>query len=386
VASASVGAADGGADDGSHIRTSALPHFRLMFVVAHNGARIWGGAERATVLLLAGLQARGHRVLLLCNDELVARRAGEMGVPTRIAALGGDGAIHHALRLAAVLRGLKPDAFIIGTFRKLFLAALGARLAKVPRVVARVGLETDTPRRAKYRLVLARWVDAVVVNATRIRAAFDALPGIGPERVFVIHNGIVAPERRQPPGALRAQLGIAADAPVVGAVARLAPQKRLDRLLRAVAALPADAHCLIAGDGEERASLSALAQELGIAGRVDFLGDRDDTGDVLGALDVFVVSSDREGLSNAMLEALAAGVPVVSTRVSGADDALEPFADGIAPGIIVGSSDDDLASALRQLLGDADLRARMADAGRRRAAERFGFEGMLDRWEAVLRP
>ena len=357
-----------------------------MFVVAHNGARIWGGAERATVLLLAGLQARGHRVLLLCNDELVARRAGEMGVPTRIAALGGDGAIHHALRLAAVLRGLKPDAFIIGTFRKLFLAALGARLAKVPRVVARVGLETDTPRRAKYRLVLARWVDAVVVNATRIRAAFDALPGIGPERVFVIHNGIVAPERRQPPGALRAQLGIAADAPVVGAVARLAPQKRLDRLLRAVAALPADAHCLIAGDGEERASLSALAQELGIAGRVDFLGDRDDTGDVLGALDVFVVSSDREGLSNAMLEALAAGVPVVSTRVSGADDALEPFADGIAPGIIVGSSDDDLASALRQLLGDADLRARMADAGRRRAAERFGFEGMLDRWEAVLRP
>jgi glycosyltransferase involved in cell wall biosynthesis len=357
-----------------------------MFVVAHNGARIWGGAERATVLLLAGLQSRGHRVLLLCNDDLVARRAGEMDVPTRIAPLGGDGAIHHALRLATVLRGERPDAFIVGTFRKLFLAALGARLARVPRVVVRVGLETDTPRRAKYRLVLARWVDAVVANATRIRAAFDALPGLGVERVFVIHNGIVPPQRRQPPGAVRAELGIAADAPVVGAVARLAPQKRLDRLLRAVATLPADVRCVIAGDGEERASLAALAQELGIAGRVDFLGHRDDTGDVLGALDVFVVSSDREGLSNAMLEALAAGVPVASTRVSGANDALEPFADGIAPGIIVGSSVDDLASALRQLLGDADLRARMADAGRRRAAERFSFDAMLDRWEAVLRP
>jgi glycosyltransferase involved in cell wall biosynthesis len=356
-----------------------------MFVAAHNGARIWGGAERATALLLAGLQGRGHRVLLLCNDDFVARRAGEMGVPTRIVELGGDGALHHALRLAAVLREPRPDAFIVGTFRKLFLAALGARLAQVPRVVVRVGLETDTPRRVKYRLVLARWVDAVVVNATRIRAPFDALPGLGPKRVFVIHNGVVPPERRQAPGAVRARLGIAADAPVVGAVARLAAQKRLDRLLRAVAAL-SGVHCVIAGDGEERASLAALAEALGIAGRVHLLGHRDDTGDVLGALDVFVVSSDREGLSNAMLEALAAGVPVVSTPVSGADDALEPFPEGIAPGIVVGSSDDDLASALRQLLGDADLRARMAEAARRRAAGRFGFEAMLDRWEAVLRP
>jgi len=357
-----------------------------MFVVAHNGARIWGGAERATVALLAGLQGRGHRVLLLCNDALVARRAGEMGVPARILPLGGDGMITHAIRLAAVLRRDRPDAFIIGTFRKLFLAALGARLARVPRVVARVGLETDTPRSLKYRLALPRWVDSVVVNATRIRAAFDALPGLGPERVFVIPNGVVPPERTQPRGTLRAQLGIPDDAPVVGAIARLARQKRLDRLLRAAAALPAEVQCVIAGDGEERDSLEALAKELGIAGRVRFLGHRDDTGDVLDAIDIFVVSSDREGLSNAMLEALAAGVPVVSTRVSGADDALEPFAAGIAPGVIVGSGDDDLASALRQLLGNADLRARMGEAARRRADERFGFAGMLDRWEAVLRP
>ncbi|HYH80874.1 MAG TPA: glycosyltransferase [Longimicrobium sp.] len=353
-----------------------------MHVVAHNGARIWGGAERATALLLAGLQRRGHRVLLLCNDRRVARGAGELGVPTEILPLGGDGMLPHALRLARRLRKLRPDAFIIGTYKKLFLASLGARLARVPRVVARVGLETDTPRSAKYRVALPRWVDAVAVNARRMLPAFAGLPDFS-GRAVVIHNGVDVPVRRQPPGALRASLGISADASVVGAVARLAAQKRLDRLLRAIADLP-NVHCILAGDGEERETMEELASALGIAARVHFLGHRGDTGDVLAALDVFVVSSDREGLSNSMLEALAAGVPVVSTPVSGADDALEPFPDGSAPGEIVGFSEDEIATALRRLLSNPDRRRTMAEAARRRAAERFSMDAMLDRWEALL--
>lgn len=354
-----------------------------MHVVAHNGARIWGGAERATALLLAGLQARGHRVLLLCNDEMVARRAGELGVPTEILPLGGDGMLPHAFRLARRLRRQRPDAFVIGTYKKLFLAALGARLARVPRVVARMGLETDTPRSAKYRFALPRWVHAVAVNARRMRPAFADLPGFSPDRVVVIHNGVTAPVRRQPPGAVRAALGIAPDAPVVGAIARLAAQKRFDRLLRAVVQLP-EVHCILAGDGEERPALEALSAELGIASRVHFLGNRDDTGDVLDALDLFVVSSDREGLSNSMLEALAAGVPVVSTPVSGAEDALEPLPDAAAPGEIAGFSDDEIAAALRRLLADPARRREMAEEARRRARGRFSMDTMLARWEALL--
>lgn len=354
-----------------------------MHVVAHNGARIWGGAERATALLLAGLQGRGHRVLLLCNDGVVARRAGELGVPSELLPLGGDGMLPHAVRLARRLRTLRPDAFIIGTYRKLFLAALGARLARVPRVVARVGLETDTPRSAKYRFALPRWVDAVAVNARRMRPVFADLPGFSPGRVVVIHNGVELPTRRQPPGAVRAALGIPPEAPTVGAVARLATQKRLDRLLRAVAQLP-EVRCIVAGDGEERARLEALAAELGITPRVHFLGHRTDTGDVLDAIDLFVVSSDREGLSNSMLEALAAGVPVLSTPVSGAEDALEPFADGGAPGEIAGFSEGEIAAALRRLLADPVRRRVMAEAARRSAAERFGMDAMLARWEALL--
>jgi glycosyltransferase involved in cell wall biosynthesis len=355
-----------------------------VYVIAHNGARIWGGAERATALVLKGLAERGHRVLLLCNEPLVEGRARGLGVPAALGRLGGDVAVPDALRMAARLRRERPDALVIGTYKKAWLAALAAHLAGVPRVVARVGLETDTPRSAKYRFVLARWVDAVAVNAARMRAPFLALPGWTDERVVTIHNGVHLPDASLPPGAVRASLGIPAGAPVVGAVARLASQKRLDRLLRAVALLPADVHCVLAGDGEQRGGLEALAAELGIGHRVHLLGHRADTADVLGALDLFAVTSDREGMSNAMLEALAAGVPVVSTPVSGADEALDALPDGRVPGVIVRAEPEGIASSIRVLLADPARLREMGGAARERARARFSFAAMIDGWEALL--
>jgi glycosyltransferase involved in cell wall biosynthesis len=356
-----------------------------MHVVAHNGARVWGGAERATSLLLAGLARRGHRVLLLCNDRGVARGAESLGVPTEILVLGGDAVLPHAARLAARLRSLRPDALVVGTFKKVWLAALGARLAGVPRVVARVGLESDTPRRWKYRTALRFGVDAVVVNAARMRPPFLEIPGYTAERVATIHNGVHLPEARPGRAAAREALGLPPDAPLIGAVARLAGQKRLDRLLRVLARLPDPVHCVLAGEGERRAELEALARELGVEGRVRFLGHRPEVEGLLAALDLLVVTSDREGLSNAMLEALAAGIPVVSTPVSGADEALDPLPDGRRPGVVTsGFAVEEIARAVGGLLGDPAALAEMRVAARERAEERFSFERMLDRWERVL--
>ena len=356
-----------------------------MYVAAHNGARIWGGAERATTPPPAGLQGRGHRVLLFCNQPLVAERASALGVPTEILALGGDIALPHALRFASRLRRDRPDALVVGTYKKLFLASLGAHLARVPTVVARIGLETDVPRSLKYRFALTRWVDAVVVTAERMRAPFLALPGADPRRVVVIPNAATISRGEVSFDAARADLGLPREAPIIGAVARLDRQKRLDRLLQAMAALPADVHCLFAGDGPERPALEALARELGVADRVRFLGHREDTAAVYAALDIMVMASDREGMSNAMLEAMALGVPVVSTPVSGAADALAPLADGRAPGILLqGFGVDELAQALRDALSDFDRLRAMGDAARERARTEFDFDLMLDRWEAVL--
>ncbi|MEO8194614.1 MAG: glycosyltransferase [Gemmatimonadales bacterium] len=357
-----------------------------MRIVAHNGARIWGGAERATVLLLEGLSKRGHEVTLLCNSELVASEARRKGIAASICVLGGDIAIPDSFRLASVLRTLRPDAFIVGTYKKLFLAGLGARLARVPRVIARVGLETDTPRSIKYRFALRRWIDGVVVNARRIVEPFARLRGFGRDRVALIHNGVSSAMHATPDGDLRRDLGLTQADFVIGTVARLAKQKRIDRLVRIVSLLPADVHCVIAGDGPRQSDVTRLAAELGVASRVHFLGHRDDTASVLETLDLFIVTSDSEGLSNAMLEAMSFGLPIVGTPVSGSEDALGGIGDEPAAGVIAGFSPETLAAEIMSLRDDPERRAFLGKAAKSRAIRDFSLDTMLDRWEAFLAP
>lgn len=355
-------------------------------IAAHNGAPVWGGAEIALCRLLVGLGERGHRPLLYYNRPVVGDRARtEFGLETRRLHLGGDLALHHAVRLGVALRAFEPDALVVGTFRKLFLAALGGRIARVPRVVARIGLSSDTPRNAKYRFVFRRWVDWIVVNDRELRATYrEALPDFPDRRLVAVYKGVEAPERVRGSGALRRELGIPEEAPVIGALARLVGQKRLDRLIRVTARLPEDVRCVVAGEGPERGRLEALARAEGVSGRVYMPGFRDDVGDVLDALDVLVLTSERESLPNAMLEALAAGVPVVSTPVSGAAEALEPLADGRRPGFVVDAEVDAIVRAVAVLLDRPEERGRMADAARERARSRFAPGPMLDRWEGVL--
>lgn len=368
-----------------------------MFILAHNASGILGGGEIGTALLLAGLQRRGHRVLMLMRDAAMADRVAQAyGIPTGVQRVGGDAMLPDAVRLAARIRRERPDAVLLTTFKKVALAGLGARMAGAPFVVQRIVLQGDTPARgARYRVALRRFVDVVTLNADAMRPAFLAGdPGLDPSKVVTILDGVRAPVRTREPGAVRRELGIPPDAFVVGCVARLARQKRFDRLLRALTAgngdrgtangRPQPIHCIIAGEGEELEPTRALAAELGLADRVHFPGFRRDVGDVLGALDLFVVSSDREGLANAMLEAMAFGLPAVSTDVSGAREALDPAEGGGRAGIVTGFDDGELADAIAALMRDPDARRAMGDAARTRAERRFGVERFLDDWERLL--
>jgi glycosyltransferase involved in cell wall biosynthesis len=206
-------------------------------------------------------------------------------------------------------------------------------------------------------------------------------------RVAVVRNGIEVGSRASAVDrrVVRRALGIAEAAPLAVSVARLDTVKDFGTLLDAFATVRRrvpDARLLIVGDGPERAWMTQRAAQPDLDGAVDLLGYRDDVRAVIGAADVYVNSSISEGISITILEAMAAGLPVVATDVGGTPEVLT----GDAGGVLVPSRDPGrLASALIDLLADPDRRATMAAAARRRLETSFTIDRMVDEYVNTYR-
>ena len=205
--------------------------------------------------------------------------------------------------------------------------------------------------------------------------------GIGsPEKYTTIRSGIDLARFRQPTlprDAVRAELGIPPDAPVVGSVTRLSPQKApLDLVETAaqVAARRPDVHFVAVGDGPLRAEVEACIAARGLTDRFHLTGLRRDVPDLLHSFDLFVLSSLWEGLPRVLPQAMAAGLPIVTTA---ADGSAEAVTDGVNGTLTPPGDTDAMAAALLHLLDDPALAARMGQAGRARADE-FGAHKMVD--------
>ena len=226
--------------------------------------------------------------------------------------------------------------------------------------------------------------DRVVAVGEDTRGVIVRVERVSPAKVITIPNGIDLDEYR--PGGdralARARLGIPEAGLCVGCVARLSPEKDHATLLRAFAELRRrrpDARLALIGDGPTRAALVSLAAELGVAGAVVFAGTRSDVAELLAGLDVFAQSSLTEGLSLTLLEASAAGLPIVATRVGGN---AEVVADG-ETGLLVPPSDPRaFADALVAVAERAD-RVTMGARGRARVALRFDAAEMARRYERL---
>lgn len=363
-----------------------------MKLVIQNGSRVWGGNEKWLATLSAGLIARGHDVVVSCPPGAVSEGLARMGVPTASVRPRGALDVASGIAFARWLRRERPDALLLTSWRPTSWAAWSGRRAGVPRTVVRLGIVRPFPRGVRAH-AFRRWVDAMIVNSTEIRDVWlRSAPDYPPERVHVVMNGLNPRDhlRSSLRERLRTELGIAPDALLIGGAGHLAPRKGFDLLLRAYAAadLP-EARVVIAGGGDHLAELQALATSLGITGRVNFLGHREDGPDVIAGCDMFVLGSRNEGMANVMLEAMAAGVPVIATDVSGVRRALGEEPGTPPAGWIVPPDDaDEMADALRDVaaaLASAPQRVReRTDEALRRVRERFGVERMVSECEAIL--
>jgi sugar transferase (PEP-CTERM/EpsH1 system associated) len=218
---------------------------------------------------------------------------------------------------------------------------------------------------------LARWlVEEVRVPARKVRTIYN---GVDAER-FAPGNRTVA----------RQALGIPPDWAVAGTVGRLDPVKDQAGLIHAFAQVASigKGALVIAGDGPSRRQLEAVIGELRLGERVRLLGERDDVASILRALDVFVLPSIGEGISNAILEAMATGLPVIATRVGGNGELVK---DGLTGRLIEPRRPEALAEALTDYFANPARARAHGAAGRERAISEFGLERMLAGYVALYR-
>jgi glycosyltransferase involved in cell wall biosynthesis len=274
------------------------------------------------------------------------------------------------VELVRLLRRERPDVLHANSSKAGILGRLAATLTGVPiRIFTVHGWAFSAHPGVASRLYL--WADRLMRPLTTVTicvSEYSRASGLKArtcttERTAVIPNAVEIP-----PASARSDR----DPPVLVAVGRLKPPKDSLTLVRALALLrPGAGRALIVGDGPDRAELEAEIRRLEIGDRVQLLGERRDVLELLADADVFVLSSVSEGLPVSVLEAMAAGLPVVGSRVGGVPELVVEGETGL---LVEPGDPDKLAAAIDRLLADPELRRRLGHAGRARAQGRFALE------------
>jgi glycosyltransferase involved in cell wall biosynthesis len=347
-----------------------------------------GGGERVALELAGGQTEARHRVMVVSlapgPDGPLGEAFAARGVPVhRVAKRDGlDPTL--VVRLAALFR--REGVRVVHTHNRLPLVygAAAGRLAGAVVVHTRHGPGRGTRGQRLLWRVAGRLLHVYVAVSPELLDLARALRACDPAKLRVIENGIdverfaTAPDVRR---ASREALGIPQDAFVIGAVGRLSPEKEFPWLVRTAAPmLGPDVRLIIVGGGAQEAAIRAEVSARKVEPFVLLPGARNDVPRYTAAMDVFVLSSSMEGLPLAVLEAMAAGLPVVATAVGGLPNLID---DG-KTGFLVPSGDDNaMRDRLRALRADLGAARAVGERGRALARERYSREQMVRRYLAL---
>lgn len=344
-----------------------------------------GGLENGVVNVINGLDSRTFRSSVCCLQELgeFERRIMNPAVGRYAMNLRPGNDFRLPFRLARLFRRIGADIVHTRNAEAGFYGIIGARLARVRGVVHSEHGRTfpEKAHRAWLQRRLLSGIDRTFAVSGCLKKDLAREIGLPESRISVVYNGVdlqrFEANRAQFRGAGRGEL-------VIGAVGRLVEVKNFSLLLRAFATLrqTCQTRLLIVGEGPMRGSLQQVADQLGVAAQVHFAGHSEDIPALLRQMDIFVLPSCSEGLSNTLMEAMASGVAVVASNVGGNP---ELVSDDIT-GLLFESGDEaGLSKCLTDLACDAGRRARLGAAGALRMREEFSLPGMIHRYETLYR-
>ncbi len=342
---------------------------------------VWRGGQEQLFSLISGLDRNSFRVFLAAPQIApLSQRAAEAGIPVFHLEPSWEVSLFAILRFLKLLQSRSFDVVHFNTPRPLLAGGIACWLSRVPGVV--VSRRVNFPLSSWLSsLKYNHLVDRVFTVSASIRETLIR-NGVSAGRVSVVYEGVDLDWFDQQMTRLDVQRR---GRTLVGTVAHLSSEKGHGPLLRAIAELKdrcAGALLLIVGDGELRGELEETVLDLGISDQVKFLGFRSDVEGLVKWLDIFCLPSLSEGLSSAILAAMAARLPVVATSVGGIPELVQ---DGVTGRLVAPNRPHELAVALETLLNDPVLRERMGRSGRQRVESHFTLEQKLKATERAYR-
>ena len=348
-----------------------------------------GGAEVLLVNLIRRLNRQRIEPELCCLKEL-----GPLGeemaseIPTHHNLIGGKYDVAVLWRLVRLMRKRKIDAIVtVGAGDKMFWGRLAARLAGVPVICSALHSTGWPDGVGKLNRFLTPITDAFIGVARPHGQHLIENEHFPAERVHVIPNGVDTNRFQPNPDAaarLRHELNIPGDAPVCGIVAALRPEKNHELFVETAALvhkkLPSS-HFVIVGDGPERDKIAAAIANFKLKDHVHLLGSRSDIPEVLSMLDAFMLTSHNEANPVSILEAMAVGLPVVSTNVGSISESVE---QGVTGFLATPGSALELADGLLTVFDDKELAARFSAQARQRVVTNWSLDVMVLGYEELL--
>jgi glycosyltransferase involved in cell wall biosynthesis len=364
-------------------------------VMYFSDAPYFGGAERYLELLISGLTRATYEPCVLtikgARLQYFRERLAGMGVATLEISLGGPYDVMGYIGLARVVRNWKPDLLHInlpGTYNA--QASLVAPVARLAGCRSIVTTEHLAMIEGLWKRHLAKRLSGLFIGAaisiTQSNVEFlTRVHRVPLSRIVMIHNGVnIAELDNSTSSHVRSALGIDASVFVFAAVGSLIERKGLRFLLAAFAKLClaglGQTALLIVGEGEEEVPLKGKCSELGLAGKVFFLGHREDVQSIIRDIDCLVVPSTMEGMPFVILEAMVASKPVIASKIYGIP---EVIVEGETGFLVPARDVDSLYTAMRRAIENPALSRQMGAAGRRRAEAHFSHEQMVREVERV---